>query len=933
MKVLLLALVAIALSAQVQPTGPFRPSGPAPTLAPTTPQKGPNFLPSRAAIIDAAGLIDGASGTLSNCVHVDGSSGPCGSGGGGAGSGTVDSGLVNQLTCYPGSSTEVGGCSNVFWNGSLWAVGAAIGADSTVTLASFTDSTSTALTTITTKGSFVVNAGSFPNSSLESRNARFDAIRGEISCPSGATATGACVGVSGYAISYSTSFGSIGGYFAGLVGASSPFAFALNPIVVDANSINGGTSFPVNFLNNTEFDTRVENAGTNNAIGAWSVFNGSLFSPPVAQAFTSDLINNGGNAYAANWNQGFVCNSGSVSGSCIFAGATVRKNTGTVNVNSAGTLVSYTGGGESFRLSSAGQQININGSLYTIASIPTAGTLTTTIPVATGGIALTGVAYYMVGPSAQIELESFNNGAASDVTITNTIQGNMQFAVQTGNAYQDFIGSNMIWSLNSGGSAVLNTLGLAGGVTGQLVLENGNSGGAGATVRNIGAMTAYNFNLPPTAGTPGQALVSNGGVNSAMSWITPTGTGSFFMTASNATFTAGDIPFMGMNGNASDSGILAANIMVNPNPQLGTFPRAISALTETWTVGAGGVTINTLVMLDSSNPPKIIAASGFGAYGIALATVAAAGTVQVARYGTALLIADTGGVAAGNLITPGTGTTYYGKDSGLPTAALISFQTRIVGQALTSASSGNTFTIELMPNHNGALGPASTLSIDTGGSSIGNETVLNFVSGSGITQSCSDNPGVSITCTPDINTAYVPTNAGVQATQYSSCISSGDTGAAYTCGMTPALTGYTQNMVVNFIPDAYSIANCTVNIQGMGPIALQKTATGASFTITGATNASPIVVTVSAIGALANGDVISVAGVGGNTAANGTQTVGSISGSTFHLVGSAGNGAYTSGGTAYYAPPVACAANDLVPGVPYLLKGFGSPVTAFIYTP
>jgi hypothetical protein len=35
------------------------------------------------AVIDASGQIDGASGNLSDCVRVDGSSGPCGSGGGG----------------------------------------------------------------------------------------------------------------------------------------------------------------------------------------------------------------------------------------------------------------------------------------------------------------------------------------------------------------------------------------------------------------------------------------------------------------------------------------------------------------------------------------------------------------------------------------------------------------------------------------------------------------------------------------------------------------------------------------------------------------------------------------------------------------------------------------------------------------------------------
>lgn len=47
------------------------------------PLKGTGFAIGRAAILNQAGQIDGAAGTASDCVHVDGSSGPCGSGGGG----------------------------------------------------------------------------------------------------------------------------------------------------------------------------------------------------------------------------------------------------------------------------------------------------------------------------------------------------------------------------------------------------------------------------------------------------------------------------------------------------------------------------------------------------------------------------------------------------------------------------------------------------------------------------------------------------------------------------------------------------------------------------------------------------------------------------------------------------------------------------------
>jgi hypothetical protein len=42
---------------------------------------GTTFAPSRTAIIDASGGIDGATGNLSDCMHVDGTSAPCGSSG------------------------------------------------------------------------------------------------------------------------------------------------------------------------------------------------------------------------------------------------------------------------------------------------------------------------------------------------------------------------------------------------------------------------------------------------------------------------------------------------------------------------------------------------------------------------------------------------------------------------------------------------------------------------------------------------------------------------------------------------------------------------------------------------------------------------------------------------------------------------------------
>jgi len=72
--------------------------------------------------------------------------------------------------------------------------------------------------------------------------------------------------------------------------------------------------------------------------------------------------------------------------------------------------------------------------------------------------------------------------------------------------------------------------------------------------------------------------------------------------------------------------------------------------------------------------------------------------------------------------------------------------------------------------------------------------------------------------------------------------------------------------------------------------------------ITGATNATPIVATATAHG-WADGDVVVTAGIGGNTAANGTFKLAGSTANTFNLqtfdgASVVGNGAYTSGGYA-----------------------------------
>lgn len=84
--------------------------------------------------------------------------------------------------------------------------------------------------------------------------------------------------------------------------------------------------------------------------------------------------------------------------------------------------------------------------------------------------------------------------------------------------------------------------------------------------------------------------------------------------------------------------------------------------------------------------------------------------------------------------------------------------------------------------------------------------------------------------------------------------------------------------------------------------ALNKLSADAAKTITGATNASPAVLTIATHG-FVTGDWVGIEAVGGNTNCNILGTVVVINANTFSLltpagVAIAGNSAYTSGGTA-----------------------------------
>jgi hypothetical protein len=106
--------------------------------------------------------------------------------------------------------------------------------------------------------------------------------------------------------------------------------------------------------------------------------------------------------------------------------------------------------------------------------------------------------------------------------------------------------------------------------------------------------------------------------------------------------------------------------------------------------------------------------------------------------------------------------------------------------------------------------------------------------------------------------------------------------------------------------DSHTIKAALLDLDGATDVAVKA--------ITGATNATPIVITATAHG-FTNGDVVYIAGVGGNLAANGVWKIANVATNTFELTNPVsgtnvvGSAAYTSGGYAVNAGPSASGDN------------------------
>ena len=116
----------------------------------------------------------------------------------------------------------------------------------------------------------------------------------------------------------------------------------------------------------------------------------------------------------------------------------------------------------------------------------------------------------------------------------------------------------------------------------------------------------------------------------------------------------------------------------------------------------------------------------------------------------------------------------------------------------------------------------SGVNIALNGTTQGTQATLNFISGTGIVQSCSNNAGASrVDCTPSFNTALIPTHDTIHANE-SYCASSNGT-TAYTCSMPDkALPSYSLGQAFLLNVDSTCASSCSLNIDGLGVKSIKK---------------------------------------------------------------------------------------------------------------
>lgn len=270
----------------------------------------------------------------------------------------------------------------------------------------------------------------------------------------------------------------------------------------------------------------LQNYGTATAQNLQFLINGTAVTIPTGGStiptITTPLVS--GNIICASGTAGALVGCTTGTNGQLFVGTTssiptwVSASGDVTSISSAGAFVIGKVNGVTYPASpSTGTAPYLSGSnTITYGQIPVsaggtgAATLTTggvlvangTSPVTSVTTASIGLCLLSNGTSVAPSWGGCASGAGSAAGANTQVQFNNSSAL-AGSA-------NLTWV-----SSAL-TIGVNATATGQLILANGGTIGTSVTIQNNTATSAYNFNLPASAGSAGQPMVSGGGGSSAM---------------------------------------------------------------------------------------------------------------------------------------------------------------------------------------------------------------------------------------------------------------------------------------------------------------------------------------------------------------------------------------------------------------------------------
>lgn len=124
------------------------------------------------------------------------------------------------------------------------------------------------------------------------------------------------------------------------------------------------------------------------------------------------------------------------------------------------------------------------------------------------------------------------------------------------------------------------------------------------------------------------------------------------------------------------------------------------------------------------------------------------------------------------------------------------------------------------------------LSVKNGGLTVGTRNAANFITGTGLINTVSDD-GAEVNIQSALDTAVIQTQSGEQSGAALLCASSSGSASHYTCSLNPTLAAYTSGMTLHWEPDVTGAGGATtLNVDTLGaiPVTLADGATNPSAT-------------------------------------------------------------------------------------------------------